>query len=119
MPSHTNLQWLDISHNYLQHLDYDFKHYPLLRTLYIHSNYLYDLNDLNQLSSREHLKTLTVHSNPLTEIPNFRCYTISILPQIKKLDSVLVSKKEVDNAMFLRTQIKKFPTPKNIPVPPV
>lgn len=44
---------------------------------------------------------------------------ISILPQVRKLDSVLVSKKEVDNAMFLRTQIKKFPVPKNIPQPPV
>ena len=93
MPEHTNLQWLDISHNYLQHLDYDFSDYPHLRTLYIHCNFLYDLNDLQQLSKRENLKSLTIHGNPLTDISNFRCYVISILPQLKKLDSVLVSNK--------------------------
>lgn len=60
-----------------------------------------------------------IHGNPLTEVPNFRSYLISILPNLKKIDSVLVSKKEVDNAAFLRTQIKKFPQPKNPAKPPV
>lgn len=60
-----------------------------------------------------------IHGNPLTEIPNFRSYLISIMPNLKKIDSVLVSKKEIDNATFLRTQIKKFPLPKNPAKPPV
>jgi hypothetical protein len=37
---------------------------------------------------------------------------------LKKLDSVLISKKEKDNAVFIRNQTKKFPEPKNIQKPP-
>lgn len=119
MPNHKELQWLDLSHNYLQKLDYDFADFKQLRTLYLHCNFLYDLNDFAQLSKHENLKTFMIHGNPLTEIPNFRSYLISMLPNLKKIDSVLVSKKEVDNAAFLRTQIKKFPLPKNPTKPPV
>lgn len=36
---------------------------------------------------------MTVHGNPLSSVPNFRILTISILPDLKKLDSVLISKK--------------------------
>lgn len=60
-----------------------------------------------------------IHGNPLTEIPNFRSYLISILPNVKKIDSVLISKKEIDNATFLRSQVKKLPLPKNPAKPPV
>lgn len=50
MPSFSKLQWLDISHNHLTTLDYDFKELPLLRTLYLHCNYLFDMNNLVQLA---------------------------------------------------------------------
>ena len=43
MPNHTNLQWLDLSHNYLQTIDYNFEDYPQLRTLYIHCNFIADI----------------------------------------------------------------------------
>lgn len=59
-----------------------------------------------------------IHGNPLTEVPNFRSYLIAILPNLKKIDSVLISKKEVDNAAFLKAQVKKFPLPKNPAKPP-
>ena len=52
MPEHTNLQWVDLSHNYIEKLDYGFDQYPHLRTLYLHCNYLYDLNDFKLLSSK-------------------------------------------------------------------
>ncbi len=42
----TNLQWIDVSHNYLVHLDYDFEHFPHLKTLYIHCNFIFDLAEL-------------------------------------------------------------------------
>lgn len=93
MPNCYSLQWLDLSHNYLERLDYGFKEFPQLKSLYLHCNYLYDLNDFTQLSEHKQLKTLMIHGNPLTEVPNFRSYLISMLPNIKKIDSVLVSKK--------------------------
>ena len=61
---------------------------------------------------------MTIHGNPLSAIPNFRVLAISILPFLKKLDSVLISKKERDNAIFIKSQTKKYPLPKNPAVPP-
>lgn len=66
MPNHTNLQWLDLSHNYLQTIDYDFEHYPQLRTLYLHCNYIVDIAEFEKLSKHENLKTFMIHGNPLT-----------------------------------------------------
>jgi hypothetical protein len=51
---------------------------------------------------------MTIHGNPIETIPNFRLYykkirliVLSIINTLKKLDTVLVSKKELDNASFL------------------
>ena len=52
MPDHHNLQWVDLSHNHLETIDYNFEDYPQLRTLYLHGNYLYDLNNFQELSDR-------------------------------------------------------------------
>lgn len=65
-----------------------------------------------------YLKTINIHGNPFAAVPNFRILAISILPDLKKLDSVLISKKERDNAIFIRSQTKKYPVPKNPAKPP-
>lgn len=106
------LQWVDLSHNYLMKLDYDFVDFPSLKALYLHCNYLYSFEELIKLSHLKELKNFTIHGNSLTAVGNFRLLVISILPQLKKLDSVLISKKERDNAVFIRSQTKKFPEPK-------
>lgn len=41
-----NLCWIDLSHNYLEKLDYDFSDVPNLKSLYLHCNYISDLSDL-------------------------------------------------------------------------
>jgi hypothetical protein len=61
---------------------------------------------------------MTIHGNPLAAVPNFRMLTISLLPDLRKLDSVLISKKERDNAVFIRSQTRKYPVPKNPAQPP-
>lgn len=68
MPNFKNLQWLDISYNYLQTIDHDFKEYPHFKTLYIHCNYLSDWNEIRKLSEIKTLKTLTIHGNPIAEV---------------------------------------------------
>lgn len=50
------------------------------------------------LKDCKELKSLTIHGNPLETINNFRIYIIGMLPNLKKIDTVLVSKKEKDNA---------------------
>jgi len=73
---------------------------------------------LEKLKNLTEIKTLTIHGNPFSAIPNFRVLAISILTELKKLDSVLISKKERDNAVFIRSQTKKYPLPKNPAHPP-
>lgn len=63
---------------------------------------------------------MTIHGNPIEKIPNFRLYIIGILPSLQKLDTVLITKKEKDNAnvwinCFLNT---KFPEVKDPEKPP-
>lgn len=50
-----NLQWIDLSHNYLETLDYvypsliifkNFVDFPLMKSLYLHGNFLKDLKEL-------------------------------------------------------------------------
>ena len=43
MENPRQLQWIDISHNYLTSLDYDFADFPHLKTIYLHCNYISDL----------------------------------------------------------------------------
>ena len=87
------LQWVDLSHNYLMNLDYDFADFPNIKTLYLHCNYLHSFDELVKLTAITELKNFTIHGNSLTSVANFRLLVISILPQLKKLDSVLISKK--------------------------
>lgn len=115
----TDLQWIDLSHNYLITLDYNFSDFPILKTLYLHCNFIIDLTELEKLKVVPQLKALNIHGNPFAAVPNFRILAISILPELKKLDSVLISKKERDNAVFIRSQTKKYPLPKSPAKPPM
>jgi len=116
------LSWLDLSHNYLVALSPELQNFPELRTLNIHCNYIHDLSELRKIQPIKTLKSLTVHGNPLDLIPSFRLYIIGLLPQLQKLDTVLISKKEKDNAhVFVNTfNHTKFPKvdPKEIQKPP-
>ncbi|CAK85801.1 unnamed protein product (macronuclear) [Paramecium tetraurelia] len=92
------LQWIDLSHNMIESLDYNFAELPNVKALYLHANKLKDIMEFDKLQCLTELRTLTVHGNPFDAIPNFRLYVIGLLPTLKKLDSVLISKKELDNA---------------------
>jgi len=113
---HTDkLSWIDLSHNHLTHLTEEFKLFPQLRTLNIHCNYINDLSEIQKLAPCQNLKNLTVHGNAIDTIPSFRLYIIGILPQLQKMDTVLISKKEKDNAIVWRNSFghTKFPKVKN------
>lgn len=115
------LQWIDLSHNYLVDLDLDFSVLSHLSSLYLHCNYIKDLNQFVNLS-RNPLRNLTVHGNPVETIPNFRLYLTSVLLELKKLDTVLISKKERDDSnVFLvkfNMRTKAFPEVKDAQQPP-
>jgi len=72
------------------------------------------MNELRKLESITKLKTLTIHGNPLDQLPNFRIYILGILPNLKRLDTVLVTYKEKDNAAVWRFTFNK----RRLPVAP-
>ena len=54
---------------------------------------------------------MTIHGNPLDAYTNFRSLVIGLLPQVVKIDSVLVTKRESDAASYLMKSVnlKKLP----------
>lgn len=44
-----DLAWIDLSHNLLTEIDYDFKEFPKARTLYLHCNYFNNITELVKL----------------------------------------------------------------------
>ncbi|CAK74510.1 unnamed protein product (macronuclear) [Paramecium tetraurelia] len=78
------LQWIDLSHNMIESLDYNFAELPNVKALYLHANKLKDIMEFDRLQCLTELRTLTVHGNPFDAIPNFRLYIIGLLPTIKK-----------------------------------
>lgn len=118
-PDIKNLKWIDLSHNYIVELDDSFGDLPWLRTLYLHSNHIKDFAEITKLQHLKELKTFTIHGNPLDIIPQFRALIIGLLPQLIKIDSVLVTKREHDSAFhsMKSVNLKKLPFIPNLDEP--
>lgn len=118
----SNLQWLDLQHNSIITLGEGLTSFPHIKSLYLHCNYIFDMAELLELSKLKYLRNLTVHGNPLDRIDNFRLVVISFLPHLKKLDTVLITHKERDNAIYLQKfyRMERLPayTEDDCPKPP-
>ncbi|OMJ88697.1 hypothetical protein SteCoe_9319 [Stentor coeruleus] len=115
-----NLKWIDLSYNHLTVLYTEICELPNLMSLYLHSNYVSDMKEIIKLQESP-VKSLTLYGNAIDQLPSYRMYIITLLPQIKRLDSVLITKLEKDNSMVFgqRISIKKLPFVVNPPVPAV
>lgn len=78
------------------------------------------MKEISKLQTCQELKSLTIHGNPIDTLPNFRIYIIGLLPQLKKIDTVLISKKERDNAYVWINSFRynAFPEVKSAAKPP-
>lgn len=116
------LHWLDLQHNYLTTVSEELNVFKQLKTLYLHANYIPSIKEFTNIRGLTQLRNLTVHGNPLVRIPNFRLFFIAIFPNLKKLDTVLISKKERDNSrvLFEDFKFKNFPVYNegDLPLPP-
>lgn len=56
MWSHEKLLWIDLSNNYLVTIDEDLAGcFPLLKTLYLHGNYMMDMTVITKFRDLAHL----------------------------------------------------------------
>ena len=82
-----NLTWLDLSFNKLTSLSTEISEFSNLKILYLHGNFLKDLNKVLQtLKKLPQLYNLTLHGNPLVEHKKYRMRILSCLTQLRSLD---------------------------------
>ena len=94
MPS---LEIISLSVNKIRSLK-PFAGLPNLRELYLRNNMISDLNEIKNLMDCENLQILWLKENPIADNPNYRNIIISALPQLVKLDDILITEEERLNA---------------------
>lgn len=123
----SKLKFLDISFNYLTTIDSEILNFSELTTLYIHGNYIYQLDEVKKLADLQNILTLTLHGNPLEQITGYRAYVLGIMfskyESLKKMDSVVITRKEKEGCFVwnkILNQKKTFPKldPNKIKKPP-
>merc|ERR1712060_322681 len=94
-----NLQWLDLSYNYLESIEADLLQFEQLKTLYLHGNYISDL------------QSLTLFGNYIETIPNYRLWVLGVMytynENLRRLDQVLVTNREFDKVLVWKENIFK------------
>jgi hypothetical protein len=100
MLSPASLGWIDLSHNRLTVLSVDLVSFPMLKSLYLHANYISDLKEVRKLRGAP-LRSLTLYGNSIEQLRGYRLFVISILPLLKNLDSSLITRLERDNSVVM------------------
>lgn len=95
------LLWLDLSYNYLEKIEDEIvNNFPCLTTLYLHGCYILNLEEVRKLNTLQDLHTLTLYGNPLEQIKGYRMWVLGVMylqsVSLKKLDQVVITKKEFD-----------------------
>jgi Leucine-rich repeat (LRR) protein len=90
------IQWIDLSFNRLEDIHTDILKLPFLKILYLHANYIKEIESVISLSHCKALLNLTLHGNPIEQIKGYRHFIIEMVPCLEKLDFTLVSEKELD-----------------------
>ena len=126
------LLWLDLSYNYLTDIEDEILNFPELKTLYLHGNYISNLEHTRKLQRFYDLQSLTLYGNPLEQIKNYRLYVLGVMyanenQNLRRLDQVLVTNREYDTVLvwserlvkgnFSKNRLKKM-VPENVKLPP-
>lgn len=88
----TQLSWLDLAFNYLTSIDKVILQYPEIKVLNLHGNSIEKIAEVDKLSALSHLRSLTLHGNPVEDTKGYRDYIISKIPQLEKLDFSKITK---------------------------
>lgn len=92
--SPVDVNWIDLSFNSITEIPEDVSCLEHLSVLYLHANGISRLDEIDKLAKLPHLKTLTLHGNPLENIKGYRQYALSVLPNLRQLDFCAVTKQD-------------------------
>lgn len=98
----SDLGWLDLSFNDISTIDEVILQYPNIKILYLHSNDIKKLSEIDKLAALPELRKITLHGNPIEDLQGYRQYVISTLPRLKTLDFVAVTNQDRSDAMTWR-----------------
>ena len=106
-----NLEWLDLSYNYLQTIDRELLEFPNLKTLYMHGNYIVNLEEVRKLQDIPTLQILTLYGNAIEQIKGYRLWVLGMMYEkhetLKKFDNVLITRKEFDGVIVWNERLYK------------
>lgn len=88
-----NIIWLDLSFNHIAHISPDLcKHFPNVRTIYLHANKISRLTEIKCLEGLTELHSLSLYGNPVEGKKHYRNYTLFICPHLAQFDKSPVTK---------------------------
>lgn len=106
---YANLLWLDLSYNYLEAIEDDLLQLQNLQTLYMHGNYISNLEETKKLSGFNNLQSLTLYGNPIETIKNYRLWVLGVMytrnENLRRLDQVIVTNREFDKVLVWKERI--------------
>ena len=106
---YANLLWLDLSYNYLEAIEEDLLQLQNLQTLYMHGNYISNLEETKKLSGFNNLQSLTLYGNPTETIKNYRLWVLGVMytrnENLRRLDQVIVTNREFDKVLVWKERI--------------
>jgi len=95
-----NVEVLALSVNQIKTLA-DFQNCVRLQELYVRKNNIHDLRDVCYLKNLPNLHNLWLADNPCAEVEGYRHAVLRALPNLKKLDDVVISPEEIRDATRL------------------
>ncbi|CAI9735737.1 leucine-rich repeat-containing protein 51 isoform X1 [Octopus vulgaris] len=108
----SDLAWLDLSFNHMKTISTQLYKFPNLQILYMHGNAITNMNDIGNLVPLTKLTKLTLHGNPIEQIPNYRITVISRLVTLREFDFSCVSLSEREAGERMQNEIKKTKKPR-------
>lgn len=68
----------------------------IVQVIYLHGNKISKLTDVKKLATLPNLTKLTLHGNPIAEMPVYRLYIPAHIPALKSLDFGSITKVDRD-----------------------
>ena len=69
----------------------------LPQVLYLHANQIDKLNEVHKLVKLPNLQKLTLHGNPINELPHYRDHVAGYIPTLHNLDFSAITKLDRDS----------------------
>lgn len=77
--------------------------------MYLHGNYISNLEETKKLERFGDLQSLTLYGNPIETVPNYRLWVLGVLysrtENLRRLDQVLVTNREFDKVLVWKERI--------------